>query len=215
MYWDPTNTTVVTALLNALVRGDPIYIEQSYSYIDGSTRVYRPNRALYRLRKGMVLSTIDLVLDSDISSRGVHSSTRQTRHARIIEVTMYSALSNKFSPTSLIIFPREVEIPGNSTPVSPLQQACVEPLYCITTVKMAKEGEVQEHLPPRKTKHKEQNPMTNWIYDILLWTLSVLVDLFFREVHPRGSWKVPRRGPLIFVAAPHANQVCYSNSLRC
>lgn len=46
-----------------------------------------------------------------------------------------------------------------------------------------------------------------WLYDLVLWTFSVLVDLFFREVHPRGSWKVPRRGPLIIVAAPHANQV--------
>lgn len=55
--------------------------------------------------------------------------------------------------------------------------------------------------------HVEANPMTNWIYDVFLWTLSILVDLFFREVHPRGSWKVPRRGPVIFVAAPHANQV--------
>ena len=49
--------------------------------------------------------------------------------------------------------------------------------------------------------------MVNWVYDLILWVMSVLVDLFFREVHPRGSWKVPRRGPVIFVAAPHANQV--------
>ena len=49
--------------------------------------------------------------------------------------------------------------------------------------------------------------MINWVYDLILWGMSVLVDLFFREVHPRGSWKVPRRGPVIFVAAPHANQV--------
>lgn len=49
--------------------------------------------------------------------------------------------------------------------------------------------------------------MVNWIYDLMLWTSSILVDLFFREVHPRGSWKIPRRGPIIFVAAPHANQV--------
>jgi glycerol-3-phosphate O-acyltransferase/dihydroxyacetone phosphate acyltransferase len=56
-------------------------------------------------------------------------------------------------------------------------------------------------------KHKEQFPMTNWVYDVFLWTLTILIDLFFREVHPRGSWKVPRRGPVIFVAAPHANQV--------
>ena len=49
--------------------------------------------------------------------------------------------------------------------------------------------------------------MVNWIYDLMLWSFSILVDLFFREVHPRGSWKIPRRGPIIFVAAPHANQV--------
>lgn len=50
-------------------------------------------------------------------------------------------------------------------------------------------------------------PMNNFIYDLLLWTFSILVDLFFREVHPRSSWKIPRSGPVIFVAAPHANQV--------
>ena len=54
---------------------------------------------------------------------------------------------------------------------------------------------------------KQFAPMLNWVYDLVLWVLTVLVDLFFREVHPRGSWKIPRRGPIIFVAAPHANQV--------
>jgi hypothetical protein len=72
--------------------------------------------------------------------------------------------------------------------------------------KMAKESEIHEHVP-HKTQHKERSPMTNWVYDVFMWTFSILVDLFFREVHPRGSWKVPRRGPVIFVAAPHANQV--------
>ncbi|KAL2040855.1 hypothetical protein N7G274_006313 [Stereocaulon virgatum] len=55
-------------------------------------------------------------------------------------------------------------------------------------------------------KRKELVPMVPWAYDLILWTLSILIDLFFREVHPRGSWKVPRRGPVIFVVAPHANQ---------
>ncbi|EDP50502.1 hypothetical protein KXW98_001181 [Aspergillus fumigatus] len=49
-------------------------------------------------------------------------------------------------------------------------------------------------------------PLIGWLYDLVLWSFSVLIDLFFREVHPRGSWKIPRRGPLILVAAPHANQ---------
>ncbi|TGO92476.1 hypothetical protein BPOR_0002g00230 [Botrytis porri] len=70
---------------------------------------------------------------------------------------------------------------------------------------MANEQQVHEHMP-RTAKHEEQFPMTNWIYDVFLCTFSILVDLFFREVHPRGAWKVPRRGPVIFVAAPHANQ---------
>ena len=56
-------------------------------------------------------------------------------------------------------------------------------------------------------------PMVNWVYDLLLWVFSILVDLFFREVHPRGSWKIPRRGPIIFVAAPHANQVSQREGL--
>ncbi|CAG7937050.1 unnamed protein product [Penicillium olsonii] len=49
-------------------------------------------------------------------------------------------------------------------------------------------------------------PLVGWMYDLVLWSFSVLIDLFFREVHPRGSWKIPRRGPIILVAAPHANQ---------
>lgn len=48
---------------------------------------------------------------------------------------------------------------------------------------------------------------TNFTYDIILWMLTVLLDLFFREVKTRGSFRIPKRGGLIFVAAPHANQV--------
>lgn len=57
------------------------------------------------------------------------------------------------------------------------------------------------------SRQGEFAPMVNWVYDLLLWVFSILVDLFFREVHPRGSWKIPRRGPIVFVVAPHANQV--------
>ena len=47
---------------------------------------------------------------------------------------------------------------------------------------------------------------TDFVYDAWLWTFSILIDLFFRELHPRSSWKVPQQGPVIIVAAPHANQ---------
>ncbi|KAF2271583.1 uncharacterized protein EI97DRAFT_504871 [Westerdykella ornata] len=48
--------------------------------------------------------------------------------------------------------------------------------------------------------------MNKYVYDAFLWTFSILVELFFREVHPRSSWKIPKEGPVLFVCAPHANQ---------
>lgn len=60
-------------------------------------------------------------------------------------------------------------------------------------------------MAPRRKK--EIGHMNKFVYDAFLWTFSILVELFFREVHPRGSWKVPKEGPVIFVCAPHANQV--------
>ncbi|ROV91052.1 hypothetical protein VMCG_09593 [Cytospora schulzeri] len=73
----------------------------------------------------------------------------------------------------------------------------------------SKKGSDAEALPQSASSPKpatELYPMSNWKYDSFLWCMSVFVDLFFREVHPRGSWKVPRQGPILFVAAPHANQ---------
>lgn len=61
-----------------------------------------------------------------------------------------------------------------------------------------------------QSKDKGKKPlavMNKPVYDAFLWTFSILVELFFREVHPRSSWKVPKEGPVIFVCAPHANQV--------
>lgn len=43
-----------------------------------------------------------------------------------------------------------------------------------------------------------------------LWV--VMVDIFFREIRSRGSYRIPRRGAVIFVAAPHANQVSIPHS---
>ncbi|KAL5115882.1 Glycerol-3-phosphate/dihydroxyacetone phosphate acyltransferase [Pleosporales sp. CAS-2024a] len=60
-----------------------------------------------------------------------------------------------------------------------------------------------------KARAKGKKPlavMNKYVYDAFLWTFSILVELFFREVHPRSSWKVPKEGPVIFVCAPHANQ---------
>lgn len=57
-----------------------------------------------------------------------------------------------------------------------------------------------------KSKKSGFSSINPFVYDTILWIFSIIVDLFFREIHPRSSWKIPRKGPVIFVAAPHANQ---------
>jgi glycerol-3-phosphate O-acyltransferase/dihydroxyacetone phosphate acyltransferase len=59
-------------------------------------------------------------------------------------------------------------------------------------------------MPGKKAKSKKA--ANGLVYDIFLWVFTVVVDLFFREIHPRSSWRIPKKGPVIFVAAPHANQ---------
>ncbi|KAF9311789.1 hypothetical protein BGZ91_006718, partial [Linnemannia elongata] len=44
------------------------------------------------------------------------------------------------------------------------------------------------------------------IYDFVSFFFTLLLDIFFREIRPRGAHKVPKQGPVIFVAGPHANQ---------
>lgn len=44
------------------------------------------------------------------------------------------------------------------------------------------------------------------VYNLILGFLLTIFDCFFREIRTRGGFKVPTKGPVIFVAAPHANQ---------
>ncbi|KAJ5082387.1 acyltransferase [Penicillium argentinense] len=48
--------------------------------------------------------------------------------------------------------------------------------------------------------------MVPWLYDLVLWLFTWALDLFFREIYPRGAWRIPEKGPVLIVAAPHANQ---------
>lgn len=61
-------------------------------------------------------------------------------------------------------------------------------------------------MPKTKSGKKAQDATNGLVYDIFLWIFNVVVELFFREIHPRSSWRIPKKGPVIFVAAPHANQ---------
>lgn len=46
----------------------------------------------------------------------------------------------------------------------------------------------------------------HFAYDFVVWVFTVIFDLFFREILPRGAYRIPKTGPVIFVGAPHANQ---------
>lgn len=48
--------------------------------------------------------------------------------------------------------------------------------------------------------------MAHITYDTVLFFWRVVVNIFFREIRPRGSWHIPKDGAVIFVAAPHNNQ---------
>lgn len=74
----------------------------------------------------------------------------------------------------------------------------------------ASSSEVAAPKQQKKQHRKELYPMVNWKYDLFLYVMGNVADLFFREVVSRGSWKVPQSGPVLFVAGPHANQVSSS-----
>ncbi|WFD32517.1 hypothetical protein MSPP1_003565 [Malassezia sp. CBS 17886] len=47
---------------------------------------------------------------------------------------------------------------------------------------------------------------TDTAFDLVLLFARTLSNVFFREIQPRSSWRIPRTGPIIFVGAPHHNQ---------
>lgn len=50
----------------------------------------------------------------------------------------------------------------------------------------------------------------SFTYDAAMLFWRIITQIFFREVRPRGAYHIPREGPVIFVGAPHNNQVCLS-----
>ena len=45
------------------------------------------------------------------------------------------------------------------------------------------------------------------VYEAALVFWKTVTNIFFREIRPRGAFNIPRNGPVIFVVAPHHNQV--------
>ena len=54
---------------------------------------------------------------------------------------------------------------------------------------------------------KKKGIMGNLSYDMTKVLVDLMMNLFFREISVQGSHLVPKEGPIIFVVAPHANQV--------
>lgn len=52
-----------------------------------------------------------------------------------------------------------------------------------------------------------QTTSSTLAYDLALLLFRGITKVFFREVRPRGSFNIPHDGPIIFVGAPHSNQV--------
>ncbi|ORX46025.1 hypothetical protein BCR36DRAFT_585490 [Piromyces finnis] len=51
-----------------------------------------------------------------------------------------------------------------------------------------------------------QDKFRNFLYDSIIFFFNIVINIFFRDVQSRGEHYIPKTGPAIFVAAPHANQ---------
>lgn len=68
--------------------------------------------------------------------------------------------------------------------------------------------EVPPHLD--MSDHPKSLPLSSDLaYETSLLFWRMVTSIFFREIRPRGAFHIPRDGPVIFVAAPHHNQVRY------
>src|ERR1700753_327565 len=64
--------------------------------------------------------------------------------------------------------------------------------------------------------HVNSLPMSSGLaYEASLVLWRMVTNIFFREIRPRGAFHIPREGPVIFVAAPHHNQVSPLQVLVC
>ncbi len=57
-----------------------------------------------------------------------------------------------------------------------------------------------------KKLYHEPSSIEKLVYDFVLSCMQFIFSCFFREIRTRGAFRIPRDGPVIFVAAPHANQ---------
>jgi len=66
--------------------------------------------------------------------------------------------------------------------------------------------EILEDMEPEPEYSKVQEALRNFLYDSIIFLFNIVLNIFFRDIQTRGQHYIPKSGPAIFVAAPHANQ---------
>jgi glycerol-3-phosphate O-acyltransferase / dihydroxyacetone phosphate acyltransferase len=56
-------------------------------------------------------------------------------------------------------------------------------------------------------RHSHTYNFAPYIYDLVLLALSLLIQIFYKELRTRGASNIPDKGPVIFAVGPHANRV--------
>jgi len=69
---------------------------------------------------------------------------------------------------------------------------------------MAKD--ISNDMEPEPEYSNIEETLRNLLYDIIIYFFNIVINIFFRDVQTRGQHYIPKSGPVIFVAAPHANQ---------
>lgn len=57
------------------------------------------------------------------------------------------------------------------------------------------------------TTSRSSNTIVTWQYDLIAYFYFTLLRLFYREVGAWGIEELPRNGAVIFLGAPHSNDV--------
>jgi len=71
---------------------------------------------------------------------------------------------------------------------------------------MTKNIDTEHFSEPEPVYSQFEENLRNFLYDMIIFFFNIVINIFFRDVQTRGQHYIPKTGPIIFVAAPHANQ---------
>ncbi|KAI9353253.1 hypothetical protein DFJ73DRAFT_828809 [Zopfochytrium polystomum] len=103
------------------------------------------------------------------------------------------AATSTLPPDGLLAPPQDASRPARSSSAESAASA----------VSTATADDADDSNPTDSAFPEEKPPLP---YRATIGLFSFCLDIFFREVRSRGTYKIPKTGPVIFVCAPHANQ---------